>query len=503
MAATRAAQPPIQIPGDERDEPQSGESRACPSSRLFLPGLNCQSVARARRATLLIDGAAYFDAFVRTALRARQSIVIVGWDFHSATPLHAPPGVPDRLGQFLNWLARRRRTLRINVLSWECPLLFSKGRESSFTRNWRWHRRVSVCYDDDCAVGAALHQKIVVIDGAVAFCGGIDLTLRRWDTPEHRMTDVRRTNLDADPYRPFHDAMLAVDDAAARSLYGLVNQRWLRATGSSLPEPRAGLDPWPQELKPAFADVNVAIARTLAESDREPAVAEVRRLYLDLIAAARQYIYIENQYLTCAELGDALAERLSDPRGPEIIVVVRLAGDGWADKPMGGLRSTLLRKLYESDRYGRFRAYYPCLAGEGDDACCDLHSKLMIVDDEWLRVGSANFANRSMAVDMECDLAIEANGERRTRTAIAAARDRLLAEHLGRSVPAVRRAILSHGSLVEAIDSLVSRSGRTLRPVEKPAEPPIAMAAIAGVVDPEKPVGVWPIRHWLTQWPNS
>jgi phospholipase D1/2 len=506
MAAMRAAQPPVQILTRERDEPQSGESRIFPSSRFFLPGINCQTVARAQRAALLIDGAAYFDAFVRTALRARESLVIVGWDFHSATPLHAPDNVPDRLGEFLNWLARRRRNLRINVLIWDCPLVFSKGRESQFTRaSWTPHRRVSVCYDDTCAVGSALHQKIVVVDGAVAFCGGIDLTLGRWDTPEHLTEDARRAHPDTEaPYPPFHDAMLAVDGGAARALQSLVSHRWLRATGSPLPEPRAGRDPWPQELRPDFNDVNVAIARTVAESPGESAVVEVRRLYLDLIAAARHCIYLENQYLTCAELGDALAARLCDPGGPEIIVVVRPEGQGWLEAPtMGALRSALLHKLYEADRYGRLRAYYPCLAGERDDSCCDLHSKLMIVDDEWLRVGSANFANRSMAVDMECDLAIEASGDTSTRAAIAAARNRLIAEHLDRSVAAVRKAIRSQGSLVRAIDSLVRSSGRTLRPLEKPTDPPLAIAAIAGVVDPETPVGFWSVRQWLTQWPNS
>jgi phospholipase D1/2 len=506
MAVMRAAQPPVQILKTERDEPQSGESRLFPRSRFFLPGINCQTAARARRAALLVDGAAYFDAFVRTALRARQSIVIVGWDFHSATPLQAPQNVPGRLGEFLNWLARRRRNLRISVLTWDCPLVFSKGRESQFTRSsWRPHRRVSVRYDDNCAVGAALHQKIVVVDGAVAFCGGIDLTLSRWDTPEHLTEDARRTDPDAEvQYPPFHDVMLAVDGGAARALHSLVSQRWLRAVGAPLPEPRAGLDPWPQQLQPAFTDVNVAIARTVAESADEPAVVEVRRLYLDLIAAARHSIYLENQYFTCGELGDALAARLRDPRGPEIVAVIRPVGTGWLEAPtMGALRSALLHQLHEADRYGRFRAYYPCLAGERDDTCCDLHSKLMIVDDEWLRAGSANFANRSMAVDMECDLAIEASGDPHARAAIAAARDQLIAEHLGRSVPAIRRAIRSHRSLVAAIDSLVRASGRTLRPFAKPAEPPLAITALAGVVDPEKPVGFWPVRQWLTQWPNS
>ena len=80
---------------------------------VLRPGTNCQRVARAGRAALLIDAEAYFGAFARAALRAQRSIVIVGWDFHSATRLHlGRPHVPDVLGEFLNFLVQRRSTLR-------------------------------------------------------------------------------------------------------------------------------------------------------------------------------------------------------------------------------------------------------------------------------------------------------------------------------------------------------------------------------------------------------
>ena len=56
----------------------------------------------------------------------------------------------------------------------------------------------------------------VVIDDALAFCGGIDLTLRRWDCGEHTPDDPRRLAGDK-PYPPFHDTMMAVDGEAAAS----------------------------------------------------------------------------------------------------------------------------------------------------------------------------------------------------------------------------------------------------------------------------------------------
>jgi phosphatidylserine/phosphatidylglycerophosphate/cardiolipin synthase-like enzyme/uncharacterized membrane protein YdjX (TVP38/TMEM64 family) len=462
---------------------------------LFIPGHNCQSVARAARAALLIDGEAYFKAFARAALRATRSIVIVGWDFHSRTRLHLEQeGIPDLLGDFLNFLVKRRRGLDVYVLTWDYPMVFAKGREASpaYGLGWRPHRRVHFRYDDHCPLGAALHQKIVVIDGALAFCGGLDLTASRWDTPEHRSNDPRRTNSgEAEPYAPFHDAMLAVDSEAARALHDLVNERWNRATGKHLPRTAARADPWPAELPVMCSNVDVAVARTVAPLDGESAVAEVQALYLDMIAAAKRYIYLENQYFTSKALGDALAARLAEPDGPEIIAVLRLSTAGWLEAPtMGTLRTVLLRKLREADRYGRFHPYYQHLPGLSGEQCCDLHTKLMIVDDEWLRVGSANFANRSMGLDTECDLAMEARGDPQIQTAIAHARDRFLGEHLDVPPESVPQAIRETGSVGDAIASLARPEGRTLKGYEKLDEPSAALLAVASGVDPERPVSL-------------
>jgi len=491
---------------------------------VLRPGSNCQRVARAGRAALLIDAEAYFSAFARAALRAQRSIVILGWDFHSATRLHlgrrhmddadrsaignaslaadcsaignAPlaadrSAIPDVLGDFLNFLVERSSTLEVYILTWDYPLVFARGRESTpvYKLGWHPHRRVHFRYDDRCPIGAALHEKVVVIDGAVAFCGGIDLTCARWDTTEHRAYDARRLNDgESQCYPPCHDVMLTVDAGAARALHDLANERWANATGQALPAPQARADPWPVGVMPSFIDVEVGIARTVPALEGAPPVAEIRRLYLDLIASARRSIYIENQYFTARELGDALAERLREPDGPEVVVVLRHFESGLVEAPtMGAMRSALLRKLQAADRYGRFRVYYPCLPGLPAEQCCDVHSKLMVVDEQWLLVGSANFANRSMSLDTECNLLIQARDQRRNARAIAFCRDRLLGEHLDVPREQVPRAIEKHGSMGAAVDALRRPSARTLEPFEKVSEPSATLVAVASVADPERP----------------
>jgi phospholipase D1/2 len=459
-------------------------------SSLFKPGRNCCRLAHAQRAALLVDGAAYFRAFAEAALRATRTIVILGWDFHSQTRLHlCQDSVPDLLGDFLNFLADRTPGLRIFILAWDAPLGFGRDREprSGSSRGWKPHRHIEVHYDSNCPLGGALHQKIVVVDGALAFCGGTDLTLGRWDTPAHAWADCQRTNVgESEPHGPVHDVMLAVDSGAARALQSLATNRWRDATGRRLPVARVATDPWPESLGVMFSDIDVAVARTVPVGAGREAVREVEALYLDMIATARRYIYIENQYFTARTLGDALAARLAEPRGPQIIVVSRLDSAGWLEAPtMEALRTVLLHRLRDADAYGRFSAWYADTPGQ---PCCDVHSKLMIVDDEWLRVGSANFANRSMGLDTECDLVLEAGGNPRLRAAIAGARNALLAEHLGVALSDVREAVALTRSVGGAVRALANRTGRTLRRFEQLDEPSPAVIALAnGLADPDRP----------------
>jgi phosphatidylserine/phosphatidylglycerophosphate/cardiolipin synthase-like enzyme/uncharacterized membrane protein YdjX (TVP38/TMEM64 family) len=443
---------------------------------------------------MLVDGAAYFDAFRRAAERARESILIVAWDFDSRTPVEwNGEGVTRRLGEFLNSLAARRRSLKIRILDWDYPLLYAIERELPpiYGLGWRPHRRVDLRYDATAPVAASQHQKLAVIDDRVAFAGGLDFAARRWDTPEHAPGDPRRV-VGAEPYPPFHDVTAVVDGEAAAVLADLARARWRRATGQVLPRVRVDGDPWPAELPPDLTDVRVGVACTAPEHGVEAGTREVERLYLDMIAGARSYIYLENQYFTSASVAEALRARLSRPDGPEVVVVTRLLSHGWLEEvTMQALRVRLVRELRAADRHGRFHVYYPHVPGLAEGSCVDVHSKLAIVDDEWLRIGSANLCNRSMGLDSECDLVAEALGRAEARAGIRACLDRLLAEHLGAPPAEVRARIEREGSLAAAVASLGSGQGRALLRLEDSAEWPASVVdAIAASADPERPVPI-------------
>ena len=115
-----------------------------------------------------------------------------------------------------------------------------------------------------------------------------------------------------------------------------------------------------------------------------------------------------------------------------------------------------------------------------------VHSKVMIVDDRLLRVGSANMNNRSMGTDTECDLAIEADCEAQVR-AIRAIRARLLGDHCGVPEQVAARAIAC-GSLIGAAETLSDRGHRLLQIDDGEPDHGELAEYIEGLADPERPI---------------
>lgn len=461
---------------------------------ILIEGRNCWRIARAGRVAFLVDGADYFAAFAASASRSRHSILAAGWDMDSRTRLFQddrPRDLPVELGSFMDAIVSRRRGLHAYLLNWDFHAIFAFDREALPVIKWELntHRRLHFHLDGNHPVLGSHHQKIVAIDDAVAFAGGLDLTESRWDTPEHRVPDPRRVTSGGESYPPFHDVVMAVDGEAAASLGELFRERWRRATGKRLRRPtRPEGDPWPPDLAPSLENARVGIARTRPAWGDEPEVREVEALFLDSIAAARRFLYIENQYLTSHSIGTAIAARLQEGDGPEIVIVLpRVCSGIFEETTMGVLRSRLLRRLRDADRFGKLAVYCPVPDGD-PDGNVNVHAKVMIVDDALVRVGSANLTNRSMGLDTECDLAVESGGDAKIEEAIASFRARLVGEHLGVDPGKVAQSIAAGGSLTGTIEALRG-PGRTLVPLtgEVP-EWQDRLLPETGLVDWERPV---------------
>lgn len=323
------------------------------------------------------------------------------------------------------------------------------------------------------------------------FCGGIDMTADRWDTRAHLDGDRRRRRPGGKLHGPWHDVTTAVDGDVARALGELARDRWERATGEKLlPPPPCG-DIWPDELVPTFHDVDIAIARTRPAHGDDEEVREIEALYLDLIASARRTIYAENQYFASRRIAEAIAKRLAEPDGPEFVLIMPETADGWLEEEaMGSARARLMQSLARVDGHDRFRIYTPVTV---EQEPIYVHAKVMVVDDQVLRVGSSNWNNRSLGLDSECDVAIDvrlpANAD--AGATIRAVRDDLLAEHLGIDRAEVSSALRDTGSLIAVIEQRRG-SGKTLVPFRAP-ELTAAEEFLADneVLDPEEPGGMF------------
>ena len=462
--------------------------------------------AKASRASVIVDGADYFALMQRAMCNARERVLLIGWDFD--TRIHLAKGrrwwqkawnreCPSRLGSFILWLARHNSKLEIRILKWSYGWFKFLARRSMLLDLIRWwpHRRIDLKFDTAHPVGCCHHQKIVVIDDKLAVCGGIDMTTRRWDTREHLTEDRHRKRPRGKAYGPWHDATMMVEGEVASALGDLGRDRWIRAGGKPLdvPGPRSD-SAWPDGLVAQFRDVEIGISRTRAEYKGYPQVAEVETLFLRQIARAKRFIYAENQYFASRRIAEAIAERLREPDPPEIVIVHPETADGVIEaNAMDPPRDQLVASLRELDHKRRFHAYNPFT----DDVAIYVHAKIMIVDDEILRIGSSNFNNRSLGLDSECDVFIDCERPANAGCgeAIRALRYSLLAEHCGLEPEEVGPLLERHGSMHAMIASLGNERRRTLRPIDPdPSDDIAAELAKREVFDPERPEELFEIK---------
>ncbi|MFA6265851.1 MAG: VTT domain-containing protein [Pseudolabrys sp.] len=466
---------------------------------VLKPGDNVWRIGRAERAALLIDGANYFAAVRSAMIKADRHILIAGWDIHSQTRLVGPSaraddGYPETFAEFLVALVTKNPQLEIRLLLWDFSVLYAAERDPFPTATLQWNTppNIRFCLDDCVPVGSSQHQKLVAVDDKVVFSGGLDITVRRWDTSDHAVNNPRRVDPGGKPYEPFHDVQMVVDGDAAANLSELLRRRWacaaLEKISPAAVDPQS--DPWPDGVEPDFRDTDVGIARTEPRFDGREEAREVERLFLDMIDAAERIIYIENQFLTALPVAERLAQRLRERPELEVLMVSPQTHVSWLEaQSMRAGRARFAAVLEEFMSGDRVALLYPRVQAGGAGANTMVHAKVMIVDDKILRIGSANLNNRSMGTDTECDLIVVADdGDR--RAAIERLRNTLIGDHCGATAEEVAQAIrANNGSPVRTARTL-SRNGHSLQPVvDDPQSSAEAFALIQGVADPERPIG--------------
>lgn len=470
-----------------------------PQGKFFQPGRNCWQTGHAVKAALLIDCANYYRALYYALCNARHSISILGWDIDSRIELLRGEEArnrefPVRLFNLINRKAKENPDLKIYLDRWNYSIFFLQEREPFSSFKWRFltPSNVYYCADYKIPFSGCHHQKVVVVDNQIAFCGGMDIALGRWDYREHHIKVKERVDpggffnpFKKKAYEPYHDIQLMVSGPVVDILSQLVAERWERATGYK-PDPvvlkkHEGESFWPESVKPHFENIEVAVARTVPRTKSAPAIREIRNIYLEEISKAEKSIYIENQYLTSLDIATALNQRLKEIPDLNVLIVSSDHPRGFMEhKAMWSGRVKFCDTAEKNIQPSRFAVTYPVSQEEGGIKTIHIHSKIMIVDDRFFHVGSSNLNNRSMGFDTECDMIIEGKDEGE-RAMIATLRNNLIREHTGRTEKEIASLLGQPASLDKLLTPLKTSRQHLLRIDNDPyrkislAEPAVAI----------------------------
>lgn len=452
----------------------------------------------------MLSGRDYFKAFREAVIQAEHSVYLLAWDISAVIETvredSYDDGYPSELADFIFAVLEDKPDLHIYILLWDYSMVYIAEREWLPFSRWKREEQPRLHFevDDAISAGASHHQKVVVVDESLAFCGGFDLSAWRWDTIDHLAKDERRKNPKGDLYQPYHDIHLALTGSVAGDLADLCAMRWERATGEKLPrlEQVPKRAPWPDSVPVDFEDESVALALTFSKfRDYQPSF-HIEQLHLDMIARAQRYIYIENQYLSSHTIVEAIASRLRESDGPEVIIVLTQDTGGMLEEgTLGVLRDRLLEIMAEADVHDRFCALYPYSSDEeGNETQVYVHAKLLIADDTMLEIGSANLSNRSMKVDSEVDLAIVKD---EPSEFIRSLLHRLLAIHFKCDVDEVAKALEAKGAICPAVASLREDRLHTLKDLPIGCNSALLRkVADTQILDPSEPISP---AYWMRE----
>ncbi|MGH2775698.1 MAG: phospholipase D-like domain-containing protein [Actinomycetota bacterium] len=358
---------------------------------------------------VLIDGEETFKAITEAIRSARSFVHIGAWHMEHDFSLSEDSDVTLE-----DLLIEAGKRVDVRILLWggaplPPPFRPRRGEAKELAARFSRHSGVQLAIDSKERLLHCHHEKIMVIDGDLAFVGGLDFTTlgaSRLDSSHHP------------PRKPmgWHDAAFEIRGPLVADVAGHFATRWHDVTGKSLDGGSA-----PQ----AAGDVEAQLVRTVPEKIYD-ALPEgdfsLLASYIKALRDARKFIYLENQFLWSSEIVKILADKLRDPPSDDFRVLVLLPS-----KPSTGKDDTLgqLAVLAEADGDGeRFLACTLYVRDDSETCPVYIHAKIGIVDDEWLTIGSGNLNNHSLFNDSEVNV-VTCNPDLALNTRL-----RLWAEHL-------------------------------------------------------------------------
>lgn len=408
---------------------------------------------------ILIDGEQTWSRVFDDLERATREVQISTWmvrpDMELLRPAMLAVSDPSeraelRLGELLE--RRAADGVAVRLLIWGLvytPIL------DRWLRRWYWRRPVAidVLEQDHPHVLGSIHQKTITIDGRIGYCGGMNLKQNDWDTSEHAIFEPRRSRFSAGALRrarvasrqrrpahvPRHDLSVRLEGPAVADLLDDFGDRWAKAVRAHQRSCTGRLVDRVRGLLGNRATLELPARRSMPEPRGDRWVQVVRTTpggeagilgaYVRAIRNARRFIYIENQYFRSPLIGEELRAALRNNPALRLAVLVRPVNDGDESlvNPSGYWTAhtlALIREVRPEFQLTRLIVW----AHDARRRLCwqdvDVHAKIMIVDDVWLTVGSANIHDRGFRSEGEINVVVLDKPLARDL------RKRLMAEHL-------------------------------------------------------------------------
>lgn len=406
----------------------------------------------------LIDGLAAFRRVCEAVEAARRSV------WATVTFMWPEFRMPDGRGSALDVLDRAaRRGVDVRLVFWRPDEETARHRRNAFWGAPAHLDALRACHEgvgvrwDRAHPGFCQHQKTWLIDaggdGATAFVGGINLNPHTLVAPGHDGAEGQH-----------HDVYVELRGPAVADVHHNFAQRWNEASERGAADgvrgARGGEDLLRPVGVPAMAGPSlVRIQRTIhpgrhaddapppgaAPSDAAAGERAILAQYLAAIRAARESIYIENQYVETADIVAEIDAALR--RGVEVAMLLPAA----PDHPPGAYDAPDRRAFFEARAaLARFPNFTMAgIAGrtaDGRRAPVHVHAKLMVVDDVWATVGSCNLHRFSLTGNAELNASVWC------RATAVELRTALLREHLDLDTSAMdgRAALRRFGEVARA-----------------------------------------------------
>ena len=357
---------------------------------------------------MYIDGASALPAIAAAIRAARSSVFVAGWIITPGFLMEHDP-IPVTLRDLLAEAAER---VDVRVLVWAgAPANLFHPTRSETRRDLDAlvaGTRIRGATDKRNRPMHCHHEKLVIIDGIIAFVGGIDLT------------DVSGDRYDSGPHGHratlgWHDAAAALAGPSVADVASHFALRWEATTG----EPVAAV-----AVPAAAGRSRVQVVRTVPEhtySVLERGDFTILAAYMGALRGAQRLIYLENQFLWSPEVVAVLCDKLLRPPTADFRLCIVLPS-----RPNNGNDDTRgqLALLIKADHHGRLLVGTIGPPGRTQPRVY-VHAKIGIIDDTWLTIGSANLNEHSLFNDTEVNLVSDDVELARS------VRERLWSEHLG------------------------------------------------------------------------